>query len=149
MKILAFLFTLFLLISGCSKTPIEVPLQEAIEIPINEENSASVIVNKSSIEESKLHSSVEYNVRQIVVRNEEDAEQIISQLNDGANFLELANKKSTATSNAFWFNPDMINKSFADATAQLEKGSYTKEAVQTLLHSWHVILLEDTRQIGQ
>ena len=149
MKILAFLFTLFLLISGCTKTPIEVPRQEAIEISINEENSASVIVNKSSIEESKLHSSIEYNVRQIVVRNKEDAEQIISQLNDGANFLELANEKSTATSNAFWFKPDMINKSFSDATAQLEKGSYTKEAVQTLLHSWHVILLEDTRQIGQ
>ena len=149
MKILAFLFTLFLLISGCSKTPIKVTLQEAIEPPINEENSASVIVNKSSIEESKLHSSVEYNVRQIVVKNKEDAELIISQLNDGANFLELANEKSTSTSNAFWFKPDMINKSFSNATAQLEKGSYTKEAVQTLLHSWHVILLVDTRQIGQ
>ena len=149
MKILAFLFAPFLLISGCSKTPIEVPLQEAIEIPINEGYSASVIVNKSSIEESKSHSSVEYNVRQIVVRNKEDAEQIISQLNDGADFLELANEKSTATSNAFWFKADMINKSFSDATTLLEKGSYTKEAVQTLLHSWHVILLEDTRQIGQ
>ena len=142
MNKLALLFAIFLLIGGCSKIPSE-------DLLINEEISASAIGTKSSTEESKVHTSVEYNVRQIVVRNEEDAEQIISQLNDGANFLELANEKSTATSNAFWFKPDMINKSFADATAQLEKGSYTKEAVQTLLHSWHVILLEDTRQIGQ
>ena len=142
MNKLALLFAIFLLIGGCSKTPSE-------DLLINEEISASAIGTKSSAEESKVHTSVEYNVRQIVVRSKEEAEQVISQLNNGADFVELANEKSMAPSKAFWFTVDMMNKSFSDATVQLEKGSYTKEAVQTLLHSWHVILLEDTRQIGQ
>jgi peptidyl-prolyl cis-trans isomerase C len=34
---------------------------------------------------------------------------------------------------------------FADAVARLEKGSYTREPVQTQF-GWHVILLEDTRE---
>ena len=149
MNKLALLFALFLLIGGCSKTPSEEPLEEIMEIPIKEEISASVTGKKSSTKESKLHSSVEYNVRQILVRSKEEAEQIIGQLNDGAVFVELANEKSMAPSKAFWFTADRMNKSFSEATAQLEKGSYTKEAVQTLLHSWHVILLEDIREIGQ
>jgi peptidyl-prolyl cis-trans isomerase C len=36
-------------------------------------------------------------------------------------------------------------KPFADAVAAMEKGSYTKEPVQTQF-GWHVILLEDTRE---
>lgn len=149
MNKLALLFPIFLLIGGCSRTPSEDLPEKAIEPPIKEEISASVIGKKSSTEESILHSSVEYNVRQIVVRSKEEAEQIISQLNDGTDFVELANEKSMAPSKAFWFKADMMNKSFSDATTQLEKGSYTKEAVQTLLHSWHVILLEDIRQKGK
>jgi peptidyl-prolyl cis-trans isomerase C len=36
-------------------------------------------------------------------------------------------------------------KPFSDAAAELEKGAYTKEPVQTQF-GWHVIILDDVRE---
>lgn len=92
----------------------------------------------------------EYNARHILVETREAADAIIKQLDEGADFAELAKEKSTGPSGASggelgWFAPGQMVKPFSDAAATLEKGSYTKEPVQTQF-GWHVILLEDTRE---
>jgi peptidyl-prolyl cis-trans isomerase C len=91
----------------------------------------------------------EYKARHILVKTKEEAEEIISQLDKGGDFSALAKEKSTDTSASEggelgWFSSDRMVQPFADAVAGLEKGSYTREPVQTQF-GWHVILLEDTR----
>lgn len=93
---------------------------------------------------------MEYNARHILVKTQEDAAEIIKQLDGGADFEALAREKSTGPSGKNggklgWFAPGQMVKPFSDATAQLEKGAYTSEPVQTQF-GWHVILLEDTRE---
>jgi len=92
----------------------------------------------------------EYNARHILVETEEAAAEIIAQLDGGADFSELAKEKSTGPSGASggqlgWFGAGQMVQPFADATAALEKGSYTKTPVQTQF-GWHVIMLDDTRE---
>lgn len=92
----------------------------------------------------------EYNARHILVKTQEEAAEIIKQLDGGADFETLAREKSTGPSGKNggklgWFAPGQMVKPFSDATAQLEKGAYTREPVQTQF-GWHVILLDDTRE---
>jgi peptidyl-prolyl cis-trans isomerase C len=94
--------------------------------------------------------STEYNARHILVKTREEAEKIIAELDKGADFAKLAKEKSTDSSaseggSLGWFSASQMVKPFADAVAGLQKGSYTKEPVQTQF-GWHVILLEDTRE---
>jgi len=93
---------------------------------------------------------MEYNASHILVNTQEEAAEIIKQLDGGADFAALAKEKSTGPSGKSggklgWFAPAQMVKPFSDAAAQLEKGAYTKEPVQTQF-GWHVILLEDTRE---
>lgn len=97
------------------------------------------------------NAGMEYNARHILVETQEEASEIIKQLDEGADFQELAKEKSTGPSgktggNLGWFTPAQMVKPFADAAAQLEKGTYTKEPVQTQF-GWHVIQLVDSREI--
>lgn len=93
--------------------------------------------------------TTEYNARHILVKTKEEAEAIIALLDKGGDFDALAKEKSTDTSASEggklgWFSGAQMVQPFADALATLQKGSYTKEPVQTQF-GWHVILLEDTR----
>jgi len=92
----------------------------------------------------------EFNARHILVETEQEAKDIIVMLDDGGDFAELAKEKSTGPSGPNggelgWFGAGQMVKPFADAAAALEKGSYTKEPVQTQF-GWHVIRLEDSRE---
>ncbi|MGB7934297.1 MAG: peptidylprolyl isomerase [Gammaproteobacteria bacterium] len=92
----------------------------------------------------------EYNARHILVKTQQEAEEIISELDNGGDFSALAREKSTDTSaseggDLGWFSTAQMVQPFADTVAGLEKGSYTDVPVQTQF-GWHVILLEDTRQ---
>ncbi|MCG6898441.1 MAG: peptidylprolyl isomerase [Gammaproteobacteria bacterium] len=94
-------------------------------------------------------SGKEYSARHILVEDEETAKEIIKLLDSGSDFSELAKEKSTGPSGPNggklgWFGADQMVKPFADATAALEKGSYTKTPVQTQF-GWHVIILDDVR----
>jgi peptidyl-prolyl cis-trans isomerase C len=93
--------------------------------------------------------SKEYKARHILVPTEAEARNVITQLNEGADFAELAKEKSTGPTGKNggelgWFAAEQMVTPFSEATAALEKGTYTKEPVQTQF-GWHVILLEDSR----
>ena len=92
----------------------------------------------------------EFNARHILVETEDDARAVITQLDGGADFSELAKEKSTGPSGSSggklgWFGAGQMVAPFSEAAAKLEKGEYTKEPVQTQF-GWHVIILDDTRE---
>ena len=98
----------------------------------------------------KLAPAEQFKARHILVETQAAAQEIIGQLEGGADFSELAKEKSTGPSgpnggDLGWFPPDQMVKPFADAVVALDNGSFTKEPVQTQF-GWHVILREDSRQ---
>jgi peptidyl-prolyl cis-trans isomerase C len=97
----------------------------------------------------KLAPTSQFKARHILVETQASAQEVISSLDGGANFIELAKEKSTGPSgpnggDLGWFSPEQMVKPFSDAVAALENGSYSKAPVQTQF-GWHVILREDSR----
>jgi len=91
----------------------------------------------------------EYKASHILLKTKEDAEKVITELDMGGDFADLAKKKSTGPSakqggDLGWFAPQQMVPEFSGALVQLEKGKYTKVPVKTKF-GWHVIKLEDTR----
>ena len=94
----------------------------------------------------------EYHARHILVQSKEQADKITGQLRKGANFAQLAAKESLDSSKAQggdlgWFAPSSMVKPFADALVQLKKGQVTPAPVQSQF-GWHIIKLEDTRDVA-
>ncbi len=93
----------------------------------------------------------ELKARHILVEEEAKAKELIAKLDGGADFAELAKEHSTGPSgpnggDLGWFTPETMVPPFAAAVQSMDKGSYTKEPVETRF-GWHVILLEDTRPL--
>lgn len=91
----------------------------------------------------------ETRARHILVKTKEEADVIVDELNDGADFVELAKTKSTGPSgpnggDLGYFTKDRMVKPFADAAFLMEPGSHSKEPVQSQF-GWHVIKVEDRR----
>ncbi len=92
----------------------------------------------------------EFKARHILLEDEDTAKKLITELDGGADFSELAKANSTGPSGKSggelgWFSPKQMVAPFSDAAAKLEKGSYTKEAVKTQF-GWHIIILDDKRE---
>lgn len=99
----------------------------------------------------KTMGNTEYRASHILVKTKAEAEKVIKQLDNGADFAKLAKEKSTGPSgrqggDLGWFSPDNMVKPFADATAKLKVGSYTEQPVHTRF-GWHVIKLVKTRKV--
>ena len=95
-------------------------------------------------------SDKQYKARHILVETQSEAQDLVDQLDEGADFQALAKEHSTGPSgpnggDLGWFAPDQMVKPFADAVVALEDGAYSKAPVQTQF-GWHVILREDTRE---
>jgi peptidyl-prolyl cis-trans isomerase C len=91
----------------------------------------------------------QFKARHILVETQAAASDLIVQLDDGADFAELAQQHSTGPTgpnggDLGWFSPDQMVKSFSDAVAALSDGEYTSEPVQTQF-GWHVIMREESR----
>jgi peptidyl-prolyl cis-trans isomerase C len=91
----------------------------------------------------------EVKARHILLDSEEDAAAVIAELDDGADFADLAQEKSTGPSAAQggdlgWFQAGQMVPEFSAAAFALEPGTYTKEPVKSQF-GWHVILLEEKR----
>jgi peptidyl-prolyl cis-trans isomerase C len=91
----------------------------------------------------------EYKVRHILVEKEDEAKDIIVQLQKGEKFEKLAERSKDSGSKANggdldWNVPSNFVKPFADAMVGLQKGKFTTTPVQTQF-GWHVIELDDIR----
>lgn len=92
----------------------------------------------------------EIHARHILVPTEEEAKQVIKDLDGGAKFEELAAKRSSgpAATNGgdlgYFAKEDMVPE-FSKAAFALKKGEYTKTPVKTGF-GWHVIKVEDKRE---
>ncbi len=97
----------------------------------------------------ELQPAKQYKARHILVETQSDAIAIIGELDEGANFEELAKSRSTGPTgpnggDLGWFSPERMVQPFSDAVIALEDGSYSEEPVQTQF-GWHVILREESR----
>lgn len=91
----------------------------------------------------------EISARHILVETEEEAKALITELDAGKDFAELAKEKSTGPSagnggDLGYFTKGRMVPEFEAAAFALEKGQYAKEPIKTQF-GWHVIKVEDRR----
>ncbi len=92
----------------------------------------------------------EYHVRHILVKDEDDAKDVIAQLGGGADFAVVAKEKSEDSGSREtggdlgWSPPQRYVIPFADAINSLQKGETTSAPVKTDF-GYHVIELIDVR----
>jgi len=98
---------------------------------------------------SELSSSGQVHARHILVKAEDAAKAIIKELDGGADFAELAKKKSTGPSGPSggdlgFFGKGQMVPAFEKAAFALKKGEHTKAPVKTQF-GWHVIKVEEVQ----
>lgn len=91
----------------------------------------------------------EAHARHILVKTEEEAKQVINDLDKGASFAGLAKERSSDVTaknggDVGFFAEGEILPEFSKAAFALKPGQYTREPVKTAL-GYHVIYLEGTR----
>jgi peptidyl-prolyl cis-trans isomerase C len=91
---------------------------------------------------------MEYRAAHILVDSEEEAQALVAELADGAEFAALAREESTGPSGSAggelgWFGDGDMVPAFYDAVTELEPGEVSGP-VQTDF-GWHVIKLNETR----
>ncbi len=91
----------------------------------------------------------EYNASHILVETEDEAKALKEELDNGADFAELAREKSTGPSgpgggSLGWFGAGMMVPTFEAAVVEMEPGAVS-DPVQTQF-GWHVIKLNETRK---
>ncbi|QFT74577.1 peptidylprolyl isomerase [Ruegeria sp. THAF33] len=91
----------------------------------------------------------EFDASHILVESEEEAKALKAQLDDGADFAELARENSTGPSGPNggalgWFGKGQMVPEFEAAVIALEKGQVS-EPVQTQF-GWHLVKLNDKRK---
>jgi peptidyl-prolyl cis-trans isomerase C len=104
---------------------------------------------KTYTSQIEMSPTLQYRARHILVESQGEATELIKQLDDGADFEELAKASSTGPSGPAggdlgWFAPNQMVKPFSDAVQILADGTYTKAPVQTDF-GWHVIKREESR----
>ncbi|UWQ95862.1 peptidylprolyl isomerase [Rhodobacteraceae bacterium M385] len=93
--------------------------------------------------------TTEYNAAHILLEGQEDAENMLAELEAGADFAELAAENSIGPSGPNggalgWFTAGMMVPEFEAAVFELEPGEVSAP-VQTQF-GWHVVLLNETRE---
>ena len=91
----------------------------------------------------------EYNASHILVKEKDEALDIIEKLKIKSEFSKFAKTYSIGPSKQNggklgWFGPGQMVKEFEKATFKLEKGMITKKPVKTKF-GYHIIMLNDTR----
>jgi len=93
----------------------------------------------------------EYKVKHILVEKEDEAKDVIAQLQKGGKFDDLAKARSKDPGSKDrggdldWNAPGGFVKPFGDAMVATPKGKFTPTPVQTQF-GYHVILVEDVRE---
>jgi peptidyl-prolyl cis-trans isomerase C len=100
-------------------------------------------------EVAALPKQEEVHARHILVKTEDEAKEIIKELDAGKDFVELAKEKSTDPNKADggdlgYFTRGRMVKEFEDAAFSMPVGTYSKTPVKTDF-GYHVIKVEDKR----
>jgi peptidyl-prolyl cis-trans isomerase C len=124
-------------------------LADAASTKYAETNPVTEAEIKAEYDSQVANQPKQYRARHILVDDKAVADDVIKQLQGGADFAKLAKEKSKDSSAANggdldWFSPQAMVKPFADAVVALEKGQYTQAPVQSQF-GWHVIKLDDVR----
>jgi peptidyl-prolyl cis-trans isomerase C len=117
-------------------------------------------LHKNPVPDAELHKEYdsikgqigdkEYKVRHILVDTEDQAKEIIAELQKGAKFDDLAKARSKDPGSKDkggdldWNAPSNFVKPFGDAMKATPKGKFTAQPVQTQF-GWHVIEVDDVR----
>jgi peptidyl-prolyl cis-trans isomerase C len=91
----------------------------------------------------------QFKARHILVDTQEEAESVIKQLDEGKDFLELANARASGKTgpnggDLGWFTADSMVQPVAAAISTMKVGAHSTEPVKTD-YGYHVLLLEETR----
>ena len=91
----------------------------------------------------------EYKVRHILVEKEDEAKEVIAELQKGGKFAKLAERSKDPGSKANggdldWNAPGNFVKPFSEAMVKLPKGKFSAQPIQTQF-GWHVIEVTDIR----
>lgn len=110
-----------------------------------------VEVTDEEIEEQYERQGTELNARHILVADEETANELKAELDEGADFAELAEEHSTDPGSAAnggsldWFGTGAMVPEFEDAAYSLEVDEIS-EPVQSQ-HGFHIIQVTETREV--
>jgi len=95
-------------------------------------------------------SGKQYKARHILVKEEAEAKQVLTDLQNGGDFAKIAAEKSTDTGSKDnggqldWSDAESFVQPFGEALKGLKKGEITKEPVKTN-YGYHIIELQDVR----
>jgi peptidyl-prolyl cis-trans isomerase C len=121
-------------------------LSREVEKQVTDEDVRKVYDEQvaSFVPEDEIHA------RHILLKTEDEAKAVISKLEGGADFAELAKSESTGPSGVSggdlgFFTKDAMVPEFAEAAFAMKPGEISKTPVQTQF-GWHVIKVEETRK---
>jgi|SRR5579862_178684 len=157
--------TLLLLSGEAKKEGLDKTPDVKTQIDVNSQNvlaNAYITdwIKKNPVPDADLHKEYdriksqigdkEYKVRHILVKTEDEAKEIITELQKGAKFDELAKARSEDPGSKEkggdldWNAPANFVKPFGDAMKATPKGKFTPQPIQTQF-GWHVIEVDDIR----
>jgi peptidyl-prolyl cis-trans isomerase C len=121
-------------------------IQKIIDQKVNDE-----AIQKVYDEDLKQHPpEIEIRASHILVKTEDEAKEIIKELQGGADFATLAKEKSIDKGSGQnggdlnWFTKDTMVKEFSDAAFAMQRGDVSKVPVKSQF-GWHVIKITDSR----
>jgi peptidyl-prolyl cis-trans isomerase C len=111
--------------------------------------TAEAVAERYAMVVKDMGEQVEVHARHILMNTEDEAKAVIQELSKGADFAELAKKKSTGPSgpnggDLGYFGKGQMVPEFEKAAFAMDKGDVSKRPVQTQF-GWHVIKVEDKR----
>ena len=124
---------------------------EYLRIKAFEPVTPEVVEERFQQELADFEPGDEVRARHILVESEEEAVEIIGQLDGGADFAEIARDKSIDPGSGAnggdldFFARGAMVKVFEDAAFGMDVGDYTAEPVQSQF-GWHIIKVEETRK---
>jgi peptidyl-prolyl cis-trans isomerase C len=121
-------------------------IQKVIDQKVNEE-----AIQKIYDADLKEHPpQIEIRASHILVKTEDEAKDIIKQLDGGADFATLAKDKSIDKGSGQnggdlnWFTKETMVKEFSDAAFAMQRGDVSKVPVKSQF-GWHIIKITDSR----
>jgi peptidyl-prolyl cis-trans isomerase C len=145
--------------NGVDKLPQVAAALKMAEVQVLAEAQVNAYFEKNPISDEEIKTAYdkkfaadnlkEYKVRHILVKEEQEAKDIIEALNKGEDFIKLAKERSLDSSKDAggelgWVGRNQVVKPFGNAMTGLEKGTHSTAPVQSQF-GWHIISVDDIR----